>query len=207
RIASVEEFREYCYFVAGTVGHLLTELWYEHSAFVGKSTYARLLADCEAFGEALQTVNILKDIAWDAERENAIYVPADLLAAHGSGHDTILCDDRRAANRAALDPLIALARDDIEHSLRYVEALPSAARRIRLFCVLPILYAIATLRELEASDHMLVRGGGVKIGRPEVRTLTVAASVSTLTNPSLRWLAERVAKRPLTFRQPAPVTA
>ena len=199
RIASVGEFREYCYYVAGTVGHLLTELWREHSAFVGASTYARLLEDCEAFGEALQTVNILKDIAWDVERENAIYIPSELLAAAGSGHDTILLDERRAANRSALAPLMQLAQDDIERSLRYIEALPAAAVRIRLFCVLPILFAIATIRELEHSDAMLISGGGVKIERSEVRALVIAGSTSTLTNRTLRWLVERVRKRPFTF--------
>ncbi|HEV2741081.1 MAG TPA: squalene/phytoene synthase family protein [Candidatus Elarobacter sp.] len=199
RIASVDEFREYCYFVAGTVGHLLTDLWYEHSAFVGKSTYARLLVDCEAFGEALQTVNILKDIAWDAERENAIYIPSELLAAAGSGHATILRDEQRAANRDALAPLLVLAQDDIERALRYIEALPATALRIRLFCVLPVLFAVATMRELERSEAMLVPGGAVKIGRAEIRALVVAGSTSTLTNRSLRWLVDRVRKRPFTF--------
>jgi farnesyl-diphosphate farnesyltransferase len=199
RIASVGEFREYCYYVAGTVGHLLTELWYEHSYVVGQRTYARLLENCEAFGEALQTVNILKDIAWDAERENAIYIPSELLAAVGSNHDTILGAEHRTANREALVPLMQLAQDDLERALIYIEALPAAAVRIRLFCVLPVLFAIATMRELEGTDAMLVPGGSVKIERAEVRALVVAASTSTLTNPSLRWLADRVRKRPFVF--------
>ena len=199
RIASVAEFREYCYYVAGTVGHLLTDLWHQHSGAVGDATYARLLDDCEAFGEALQTVNILKDVAWDREQENAVYVPADLLLAAGSGHDAILRDDRRAANRAALAPLMHLAQDDIERALRYIEAIPATALRIRVFCVLPILFAVATMRELERSDAMLVPGGGVKISRAEVRALVVAGSTSTLTNRTLRWLVERVRKRPFTF--------
>lgn len=199
RIASVTEFRRYCYYVAGTVGHLLTDLWYAHSVFVGKRTYLRLLDDCEAFGEALQTVNILKDIAWDAEHENAIYVPGELLAAVGSSHERILAPELRAANRSALEPLVALARDDVERALRYIEALPTTALRIRLFCVLPVLFAVATIRELEGSDAMLVPGGGVKITRNEVKALVLAGSTSTLTNPSLRWLAERVRKKPFGF--------
>ena len=199
RIRTLAEFREYCYFVAGTVGHLLTELWHEHSAFVGKATYARLLEDCEAFGEALQTVNILKDIAWDAEHENAIYVPSDLLRAAGSGHDAILAPEKRVANRQALAPLLQVARDDVERALRYIEAIPAAAMRVRLFCVLPVLLAIATIRELERSDAMLQPGGGVKIGRAEVRALIIAGSTSTLTNRTLRWLVERVRKRPFTL--------
>ena len=199
RLQTLPDFRTYCYYVAGTVGHLLTELWHEHSAVVGKGTYARLLDDCEAFGEALQTINILKDIAWDAEHENAIYVPAEFLQANGSAHETILDDALRPANRRALAPLMDLARDDIERALRYVEAIPAAAMRIRLFCVLPVLFAIATMRELEQSEEMLVPGGGVKIGSAEVRALIVAGSTSTLTNRTLRWLVERVRKRPFTF--------
>jgi len=200
RIASMAEFRSYCYYVAGTVGHLLTELWYAHSVAVGRRTFERLQDDCEAFGEALQTVNILKDIAWDAERENAVYVPADLLRERGSGHDAILDPGRRAANREALAPLMRLAHDDIERALRYIEALPATALRIRLFCVLPVLFAVATMRELERSDAMLVPGGGVKISRAEVKALVVAGSTSTLSNPSLRWLVERVRKRPFGVR-------
>ena len=199
RIASVTEFRRYCYVVAGTVGHLLTDLWHEHSGAVGDATYARLLEDCEAFGEALQTVNILKDIAWDCEQENAIYIPADLLGAAGSGHDALLHVERRTANRAALEPLMRLAQDDIERALRYIEAIPATALRIRVFCVLPILFAVATMRDLEQSDAMLIPGGSLKISRAEVRALVVAGSTSTLTNRTLRWLVERVRKRPFTF--------
>ena len=199
RIATVKEFHEYCYFVAGTVGHLLTDLWHQHSTAVDARAYGKLLDDCEPFGEALQSVNILKDIAWDAEHENSIYVPSELLATHGSTHDHILLDGHRAKNRAALVPLFSIAHDDIERSLRYIENLPLTAVRIRLFCVLPILFAVATMREIEKSEAMLVPGGAVKISRTEVKALMLAASTSTLTNYSLRWLVDRVRERPFDF--------
>jgi len=199
RIGSVPEFHEYCYYVAGTVGHLLTDLWHHHSSAVDGRVYAKLLEDCEPFGEALQSVNILKDIAWDAERENSIYVPSDLLAAQGSGHDLLLHVERRSANRTALEPLFRIAQDDIERSLRYIEHLPLMAVRIRLFCVLPVLFAVATMREIEKSEAMLTPGGNVKISRTEVKALIFAASTSTLTNYSLRWLVDRVRERPFDF--------
>jgi farnesyl-diphosphate farnesyltransferase len=199
RIVSVPEFHEYCYYVAGTVGHLLTDLWHHHSNAVDDRVYAKLLEDCEPFGEALQSVNILKDIAWDAERENSIYVPSDLLAAQGSGHDLLLHVERRSANRTALEPLFRIAQDDIERSLCYIEHLPLMAVRIRLFCVLPVLFAVATMREIEKSEAMLTPGGNVKISRAEVKALIFAASTSTLTNYSLRWLVDRVRERPFDF--------
>jgi farnesyl-diphosphate farnesyltransferase len=196
RLASLDEFRRYCYYVAGTVGHLLTELWRVHSTAVNEHVYARLLVDCEAFGETLQTVNIIKDIAWDAERENAIYVPADLLAAAGSAQHQILSPQYRGANRVAIEPLLTLAKDDLERALEYICTIPPTAVRIRLFCALPMLFAAATLRELDQSDAMLVPGGGVKITRDEVRSIVFAASTSTLTNGSLRWLVRRIRRRP-----------
>ncbi len=69
--------------------------------------------------------------------------------------------------------------------------------------MLPVLFAVATMRELERSEAMLVPGGSVKIARAEVQALVVAASGSTLTNPSLRWLVERVRKRPFRVRAAA----
>jgi farnesyl-diphosphate farnesyltransferase len=199
RISTVGEFHQYCYFVAGTVGHLLTDLWHVHSNVIDDRTYARLLEDCEQFGEALQSVNILKDIAWDAEQENAIYIPSDLLVAVGSGHDSLLQADRRSVNRAALAPLCRIAHDDIDRSLKYIENLPLSALRIRLFCVLPVLFAVATMREIERSEAMLTTGGGVKIARTEVKALIAAAYTSTLTNRSLRWLVDRVREKPFGF--------
>jgi farnesyl-diphosphate farnesyltransferase len=197
RIANMSEFRNYCYYVAGTVGHLLTELWQEHSRSINARAYARLLEDCEAFGEALQVVNILKDIAWDAEHENAFYIPSNVLHAVGSSHSAVLDAARRTANRAALEPLIEIAKNDIERGLCYIENIPLHAVRVRLFCALPILFAVATTREIERSEEMLVPGGGVKISRVEVRNIVLASRTSTLSNRSLRWLVDSLRRRPL----------
>jgi farnesyl-diphosphate farnesyltransferase len=195
RIQTMPEYRRYCYFVAGTVGHLLTDLWHCHSALVSDRDYDRLLVNCEAFGEALQTINILKDIAWDIEHENAAYIPEELLRAKGSSHQTILHGDWRVQNREALAALMQLARDDIHKSLEYINAIPKMAIQIRLFCLLPVLFAVATLREIERSTAMLQSGGGVKISRAEVRSLILAGSVSTISNKSTRWLVSKTSRQ------------
>jgi farnesyl-diphosphate farnesyltransferase len=195
RIQTMVEYRRYCYYVAGTVGHLLTDLWYVHSSLVKKSDYERMLVHCEAFGEALQTINILKDIAWDLEHENAAYIPEELLRARGSSHQTILHGDWRVQNREALVALTQLAREDIRRSLDYFNAIPKMAVQIRLFCLLPVLFAVATLREIERSTAMLQSGGGVKISRAEVRSLILAGSFSTISNKTTRWLVSKTSRR------------
>lgn len=196
RIATLPEYREYCYYVAGTVGHLLTELWREHSLFIDDRVYDRLLLDCESFGEAQQTVNIIRDIAADAIREKSIYIPQDALVAVGSSQDQLFRPELLERNRAALGGLIGLAHEDLEASLRYICALPLGAFRIRLFCIIPTLLAAATLRELERSHEMLQPGGTVKISRPEVKALVMMAPVAAVSNMGVRWLVDRVRREP-----------
>ena len=199
RIQTLAEYREYCYYVAGTVGCLLTELWHLHAPSVGKREFERLWVKCQAFGEALQTVNILKDIAWDAQHENSIYIPAHDLAAHGSGHDTLLSPQHIEHNHKAVVHFIELARKDLDEALEYILMIPRRAVAIRAFCVLPLLFAYATLRDLSGSRAMLTVGGQVKISRREVKNLMFAGLLSLLSNTALRRLVRRVKARPFTL--------
>lgn len=199
RLATLDEYRQYCYYVAGTVGYMLTDLWREHSRAINDRTHAALVKDARAFGEALQTVNILKDVAIDAERENAIYIPADMLRAHGSGHETILSPAHETANHAALATLIELAWADLDRARDYLLRVPRRAIAVRLFCVLPLLYAYATLRDLTRSRAMLRPGGNVKISRAEVRALLVAGLLLAVSNAAIGWLVARVRRKPFAF--------
>jgi farnesyl-diphosphate farnesyltransferase len=196
RIGTLAEYKEYCYYVAGTVGHLLTDLWHEHAPSIGVAEYRALWRRCRAFGEALQTVNILKDIAWDARHENAIYVPEQSLREHGSSHGTLLSPAHVAQNQAAISELIDLAWQDLEQALDYFVTLPRRAVSVRAFCLLPLLFAYATLRDLTRSRAMLHDGGTVKISRAEVRSLMVAGLLLVGSNSAIRWLASRVRRRP-----------
>jgi farnesyl-diphosphate farnesyltransferase len=199
RIQTLDEYREYCYYVAGTVGYMLTDLWHEHSASIGASRYAILRERCRAFAEALQTVNILKDVAVDAERENSVYVPEELLREHGSTQSSILAPELLAKNRAALAHLIQLAWHDLEEARNYLLLIPRRAVSIRLFCILPLLLAYATLRDLVQSTAMLRPGGSVKISRREVKALLMSGAVVVVSNRAIAWLVERTRQRPVTL--------
>jgi farnesyl-diphosphate farnesyltransferase len=196
RLQTLQEYREYCYYVAGTVGFMLTDLWRAHSRAVTPSVYDALKEHARAFGEALQTVNILKDVAQDAEFENAVFVPEELLRAHGSSHATILDAAHETANRAALSELIELAWKDLDDAREYLMRVPRRALAVRLFCVLPLLYAYATVRELTRSRAMLRPGGSVKIARTEVRVLLVLGMLCAPSNTALSALIHRVRTLP-----------
>ena len=190
RIQTLDEFKDYCYYVAGTVGYLLTDLWYEHSPSIGEARYVVLRERCRAFAQALQTVNILKDVARDAADENSIYVPEQSLRAHGSSHATILSPEFLRANHAAVAELIELAWRDLEEARQYLLLLPRRAIAIRMFCVLPLLFAYATLRDLTTSTAMLTPRGQPKISRLEVKRLLFSGSLLVMSNTGVRWLIE-----------------
>lgn len=197
RIQSLEEYREYCYYVAGTVGYLLTDLWHEHALSIGERRYLVLRERCRAFAEALQTVNILKDVAIDAEHENSIYIPEELLREHGSSHAEILHADRASGTRAALQTLVALAHTDLQGARSYLLLIPRRAVSIRLFCVLPLLFAYATLRDLTQRPFALAEREVVKISRREVKALTLMGFLVILSNRGVAWLADRAMRRPV----------
>jgi farnesyl-diphosphate farnesyltransferase len=195
RIQSLDEYKEYCYYVAGTVGYLLTDLWHEHSRSIGAREHAFLRQRCRNFAEALQTVNILRDVVRDAERENAIYIPEELLRAHGSAQSTILAPDRAKENHAAFGALIQLAWRDLDQATAYLLAIPRRAVAIRLSCALPLLFAYATLRDLARRPSAIARREVVKISRSEVKSLTVLSLLGVLSNRALAALVERTRTR------------
>src|SRR5690606_3698865 len=105
---------------------------------------------------------------------------------------TILSPAHVSRNREALGELIRLAWHDLEEALAYLLMLPRRAVRIRLFCILPLLFAFATMRELTRTTAMLVSGGHVKISRREVKALLVVSPLIAPSNAAVRWMAERV---------------
>jgi len=197
RIQSLEEYREYCYYVAGTVGYMLTDLWHEHAPSIGPQQYGALRARSRSFAEALQTVNILKDVAQDAEHENSIYIPEQILVAHGGSHATILAAEHAEHTQAAVASLVELAWADLDQAKDYLLLIPRRAVSIRLFCVLPLLFAYATLRDLTRTPGALGRRHVVKISRAEVKSLTLLSMAGIMSNRVLGWLARRASQRPL----------
>jgi farnesyl-diphosphate farnesyltransferase len=197
RIQSLEEYREYCYYVAGTVGYLLTDLWHEHSPSIGVARYELLRARCRAFAEALQTVNILKDVARDAAQENSIYIPEQVLRENGSSQAMIFAPQLAAENRAALATLSHLAWQDLDQATAYLLAIPRRAVSIRLFCALPLLFAYATLRDLTMTPNGPSSGEPIKISRSEVKSLTLLSMLGVMSNVAMAKLVERARTKPL----------
>ncbi|MBC7173178.1 MAG: squalene/phytoene synthase family protein, partial [Polyangiaceae bacterium] len=153
--AGIADLERYCYFVAGTVGQMLTELFLLHVEEVSPSAVRTLREEAESFGIGLQLVNILKDITDDQVR-GVSYVPRSLAEERGVALPELLDASRRAAAHDVVAPLFDVARAHLDRALEYVLAIPQSEPRVRIFCLLPLWMAARTLVHARGNDAMFV---------------------------------------------------
>ena len=89
RIEDIPDLERYCYFVAGTVGKLLTGLFEIEVPELGAEERDLIRRHATRFGIGLQLVNILKDVAEDLER-GVCFLPQNLAADKGIELEDIL---------------------------------------------------------------------------------------------------------------------
>lgn len=156
-LESREAYNRYCYYVAGTVGHLVTELVILHYP-LSAETASELRTRAEACGRALQKTNIVKDFYEDIER-GVSYLPDTWLAQ---------ADYRPLALRGApsewTEMVLTDVLDELQVATEYLVALPYSAegyRRAALLCLLP---AYQTMRAAaQQQDLLFTRKHFVKI--------------------------------------------
>lgn len=170
-LEDLDELDRYCWFVAGTVGHLLTELFRLHSPRIDAARHARLRALATDFGLGLQLTNIIKDVA-DDRRRGWCFVPRAACAEAGLSPEALLDARHAAAARAVMERLIAKAAAHLDRALEYCLALPRADAGIRVFCLTPLFFAARTLAAARRDPRLLDPAHKVKIARAEVYRLT-----------------------------------
>lgn len=151
----------YCYFVAGTVGHMLTELFLQQTVDLEPIRRQRLYENAEAFGMGLQLVNIIKDIAEDRAR-GVSYVPKTLLEQRNLTPTTLFYK----RDHQVLAPLITRAREYLKQALDYTLAIPPTALPLRRFCLFPLLLAADTLALAQNNDALFSNNPADKVKVP-----------------------------------------
>lgn len=184
-LASLRELERYCYFVAGVVGEMLTELFCDYSATIA-SQRDKLMALSVRFGQGLQMTNILKDI-WEDRTRNACWLPRDLFRDAGVELGEMRPDDPHSGFNDALNELIAVAHARLRDALRYTLIIPAGETGIRRFCLWAIGMAVLTLRKIYRNPGFSA-GGEVKISRRSVRATILASNLSVRSNRMLVWL-------------------
>jgi farnesyl-diphosphate farnesyltransferase len=192
-LSSLDSLMTYCYYVAGTVGEMLTGL------FISYSKAARDIAHvleprARAFGRALQLTNILKDVREDLDR-GICWLPKDRLAAHGLNVRTLALPEKRQQAVALLDELVGVARQEIDRAFEYTLALPESETGLRLFCLWPLFFAVLTLQMLEHNPAVL-EPAPVKLTRETIKCVMVATQQNVTSDVALRAMYHELQARP-----------
>lgn len=124
RLKSISEVNQYCFFVAGLVGELLTDLVSEGPVALKTNTYL----NAHHFGLFLQKINLLKDQAKD-EKEGRFLVPSR-------------------------QEMLASLAYDAQGAIQYLISLPVAEKGYRLFCAWSLFLGLASLPWIERSSLM-----------------------------------------------------
>ncbi len=189
RITDLADLERYCYYVAGTVGELLDQLFVERCPVSLAEAAARREA-AVSFGIGLQLVNIVKDVADDLPRGRC-FVPGDLLAAAGLQPEELLLPLHREAALGLLTPLIDQAEHHLDRAAAYTAAWPAADRAgqaIRLFCAVPLALARASLALVRRADSTLRPGLIPKVSRTTVVAIVAAAGAASRSDERLEEL-------------------
>jgi farnesyl-diphosphate farnesyltransferase len=154
----------YCWYVAGTVGMALTELFADHSGATLNPRDPAVLHDAESFGRALQLTNILQDIASDFA-DGRCYLPEDWLREENVPPAELLDESHRPASHRVVKRVARRAFCDLMAAMRYTLRIPAGQRRLRVFCLWPMLAALRTLGLIVRGKHTLMAGKRPKISR------------------------------------------
>ncbi|MBN1971545.1 MAG: squalene/phytoene synthase family protein [Candidatus Delongbacteria bacterium] len=177
-LTNFEELEEYTYYVAGTVGRLLSGLFLDK---INSSNVREIFSknDIE-FGKALQYVNIIKDANTDI-LEGRCFIPNE--AVKKVIPEELFRTKNKDITAEYLKEMIYRAEKYIENSINYISSIPVRCWRIRLFCIWPVIFANKTLKLLKNEfDRLISSNDVIKINRKEVKRLIYISTPAAFSN-------------------------
>jgi farnesyl-diphosphate farnesyltransferase len=184
-LADVAELNRYCYYVAGVVGEMLTDLFCAYSPEIDAQR-ASLAPLSASFGQGLQMTNILKD-TWDDRRRGVCWLPRDVFGRAGLDLDTLTAGHDSAALGRAIEEFIGIAHAHLRDALTYTLTIPRQETGIRRFCLWALGLAVLTLRKIHGNPEFLA-GRSVKVSRRTVRATVITTSLAVRRD----WLLARL---------------
>ncbi|WP_297885540.1 phytoene/squalene synthase family protein [uncultured Halorubrum sp.] len=192
RIGDRDELEQYCYYAAGTVGNLITNLLTRGDLDEERAT--RLRETAEEFGLLLQLVNVSKDVYDDYTEENNVYLPAEWLEAEGVEQERVVHPENRESSARVVGRTADYARSFLDDAQAYLETMPLSNGNTMEAWTVPYLLAVGTLRELGSRPEDALTETGVKVSRQEV--FAVMSAASDVGRDSLAELRQTIARTP-----------
>jgi farnesyl-diphosphate farnesyltransferase len=184
-VPRLADLDDYCYYVAGVVGQMLTELFCGYSPEIAQQHASMHELDV-SFAQGLQMTNILKDV-WEDRSRGACWLPQEVFTPQGI--DLGQLTPGRADGRfdAAMRELIGVAHAHLRNALSFTLLIPAREAGIRRFCLWALGLAILTLRRIAATPGF-TSGRQVKIKRSAVALTRISTNMTVRSD----WMLERL---------------
>ena len=179
------DMNDYCYYVAGVVGDMLTELFCEYSPQIAcnRSAMQNLAV---SFAQGLQMTNILKDV-WEDRAHGACWLPQEVFTRHGVDLARVASHPHDPRFAAGMRELVAIAHGHLRNALDYTLLIPAHETGIRRFCLWAIGLAVLTLQRINHNPRFTA-GAEVKVSRRAVAMTRISTDVALRND----WLLRRL---------------
>jgi farnesyl-diphosphate farnesyltransferase len=190
-LARMSDLDDYCYYVAGVVGEMLTELFCDYSDDIARNR-AALSAVAASFAQGLQMTNILKDV-WEDRGRGACWLPQEVFTRYGVDLAKVSSEPFDPRFAAAFRELVGVAHAHLRNALDYTLLIPARETGIRRFCLWAIGLAVLTLRKIDRNPRFTA-GVQVKVPRSAVAMTRVLTDVAGRSDWLLRRLFAQAAR-------------
>ena len=176
---------DYCYYVAGVVGQMLTELFCSYSPEI-RQHRSELHDLAVSFAQGLQMTNILKDV-WEDRTRGACWLPQEVFTRYGIDLEQLVPGQPDTRFDAGMRELVGVAHVHLRNALGYTLLIPGRETGIRRFCLWAIGLAVLTLRRI-AQTPGFASGTQVKVSHAAVGLTQVSTNVAVRSN----WMLQRL---------------
>jgi farnesyl-diphosphate farnesyltransferase len=190
-VPRLSDLDDYCYYVAGVVGQMLTELFCGYSPKIAAHR-AELHELDVSFAQGLQMTNILKDI-WEDRARGACWLPQEVFSRHGIDLGQLAAGQADGRFDAAMRELVAVAHAHLRNALSFTLLIPGKDAGIRRFCLWAIGLAILTLRKITVTPGFTA-GKQVKVPRSAVAVTRITTNISVRNDWMLKRLFDLAAR-------------
>ena len=185
-----QDLHRYCRLMGGKPGRFWSQLIYSHAHIPCEEEVFYQLG--EQVGDALQIVNILRDLPKDLQQGRCYFPQTDLQQAGLTTAD--LLDPK---NSIRFEPIkqkwIAWGKNNLSVSKRYYGLISKTQPRIRTSVAWPMLWTADTFAKLSAAEDLLNPNKRIKIPRSTIyKTMFLSPFILLSNTLFTRWLERKL---------------
>ena len=190
-LENIQDLEEYCYFVAGVVGEMLCNLFFEKLPHLPEAARNIMRQNAVSFGLGLQMTNISKDIIADRDRGWS-YIPRSVISEKGLTLEEFHSGTSMDKNLQILEGLLSKTTGHLNDALKFTLAIPRTQIALRLFCVWPLWMAVKTVAVLHNNPALLNSNAQVKISRSTVKKILFGTPFIAWSNNLLKYSFSKI---------------